>query len=557
MNSPLLFITTTTTSSSNKVELARPFLSFPSRLQPAIRYQALRFLFIVDVRRVSVPHFRFALVEKSKTERTRAERKQLTRKHGDRLHLSDVRFQLWQSARFGTASCRSAETVERANDPPVFSLAHENTPNQSPVKQVKPPASKSVCSSPLYAKPVVRSIASSSSVLSSMFSSSSKRLFRLWSNHLRRWPLRRLVHRRTRATIDDIRVNRVRSPRTVWRPISITVKRLTENRSSSLNVPTVTTQVNIQARWRNIWPMNILLNKHRSVKTRDSEGIESIVVYSQLIHLFNPIEQQHPVAIRWRWRRMRMRVSPLWPPDSLIVRSVHLLRWIPKNSVNMSWPIIWAIRTFVVWSVIDSIDIEATVGLPFACSTMMIDKHVSLSLGSFHIRKKHSDRMIGDNVDSLREYVGEFHPNSMSAVELKELLSCPSAPSLASIPSNGLSTNVRSQPVSVLTAQQPNPAHSFRCGYCKFSSVNSGDVKKHQTWKHAHLASNILPIDPTDPQQQPMMSYKRKRVQSTRLNQQEDEEPNARRQRVSMPSQRHLTIDPAPSNGDTDAAPRG
>ena len=166
--------------------------------------------------------------------------------------------------------------------------------------------------------------------------------------------------------------------------------------------------------------------------------------------------------------------------------------------------------------------------------------------------------MIGDNVDSLREYVGEFHPNSMSAVELKELLSCPSAPSLASIPSNGgLSTNIRPQPVSVLTAQQPNPAHSFRCGYCKFSSVNSGDVKKHQTWKHAHLASNILPIDPTDPQQQPMMSYKRKRVQSTRLNQQEDEEPNARRQRVSMPSQRHLTIDPAPSHEDTEAAPRG
>lgn len=134
------------------------FFSFSSSASHSIPSLA-RSLFIVDVRRVSVPHFRFALVEKSKTERTRAERKQLTRKHGDRLHLSDVRFQLWQSARSGTASCRSAEIFERASDPPVFSLAHENTPNQSPVKQVKPPAGKSVRSSPLYAKPVVSSIA--------------------------------------------------------------------------------------------------------------------------------------------------------------------------------------------------------------------------------------------------------------------------------------------------------------------------------------------------------------------------------------------------------------
>lgn len=49
--------------------------------------------------------------------------------------------------------------------------------------------------------------------------------------------------------------------------------------------------------------------------------------------------------------------------------------------------------------------------------------------------------MIGDNIESLREYVGEFDPNSMTIQELKELLSCPLTPSLASIPSNGILNN--------------------------------------------------------------------------------------------------------------------
>ncbi len=177
-------------------------------------------------------------------------------------------------------------------------------------------------------------------------------------------------------------------------------------------------------------------------------------------------------------------------------------------------------------------------------------------LGSFHIRKKHSDRMIGDNIESLREYIGEFQPNSMTVNELKELLSCPLIPSLASIPSNGSSNQSRQLSTSLI--QQPNPPHAFRCGYCKFSSVNSGDVKKHQTWKHANLASNILPIDPNDPQQQPMVSYKRKRIHSTKTTNTEEEGRIIRRQRISMPSQRQLTIDTSPNiNNDHDPASKG
>ncbi|CAF3663935.1 unnamed protein product [Rotaria sordida] len=181
---------------------------------------------------------------------------------------------------------------------------------------------------------------------------------------------------------------------------------------------------------------------------------------------------------------------------------------------------------------------------------------------SFHIRKKHSDRMIGDNIESLREYIGEFQPNSMTAIELKELLSCPLTPSLASIPSNGIPINSRQSSTTLIQHQQPNPPHSFRCGYCKFSSVNSGDVKKHQTWKHANLTSNILPIDPNDPQQQPIVGYKRKRIHSTKTSNNEDDGPSIRRPRISMPLQRDLTINTSPStiisttNIDNDSAPR-
>ncbi|CAF3660680.1 unnamed protein product [Rotaria socialis] len=167
---------------------------------------------------------------------------------------------------------------------------------------------------------------------------------------------------------------------------------------------------------------------------------------------------------------------------------------------------------------------------------------------SFHIRKKHSDRMIGDNIESLREYIGEFQPNSMTAIELKELLSCPLTPSLASIPSlNGTPNNIRQSSTPLIQSQQPNPPHAFRCGYCKFSSVNSGDVKKHQTWKHAGFESNILPIDPNDPQQQPIGCYKRKRVHSTKSTSNEDDGHTIRRARISMPLQRELIVDTSQS----------
>lgn len=184
-------------------------------------------------------------------------------------------------------------------------------------------------------------------------------------------------------------------------------------------------------------------------------------------------------------------------------------------------------------------------------------------LGSFHIRKKHSDRMIGDNIESLREYIGEFHPNTMTAEELQELLSGPSVPSLASIPSNVTPTNAR-QPLSVpIQSQQMNPLHAFSCGYCKFSSVNSGDVKKHQTWKHPNLASNILPISPSNSQQQSTVSFKRKRVHSTKSTSNEDDDHTIRRPRMSMPLQRDLTIDTSSSgmvsaiNTENDSTPRG
>lgn len=164
--------------------------------------------------------------------------------------------------------------------------------------------------------------------------------------------------------------------------------------------------------------------------------------------------------------------------------------------------------------------------------------------------------MIGDNIESLREYIGEFQPNTMTANELKELLSCPLIPSLASIPSNGTSNQSR-QSLPLLT-QQANPPHAFRCGYCKFSSVNSGDVKKHQTWKHANLTSNIIPIDPNDPQQQPIVSYKRKRVHSTKTTNIDEDGPIIRRPRISMPAQRQLTIDTSTAiDNDNDLAPQG
>ena len=166
--------------------------------------------------------------------------------------------------------------------------------------------------------------------------------------------------------------------------------------------------------------------------------------------------------------------------------------------------------------------------------------------------------MIGDNIESLREYIGEFQPNSMTVDELKELLSCPLIPSLASIPSTGVGTSNQSRPSTLSLTQQPNPPHAFRCGYCKFSSVNSGDVKKHQTWQHANLASNILPIDLNDPQQQPMMSYKRKRVHSTKTSNNEEEGPAMRRPRISMPTQRQLTIDTSSTiNNDDDPEAQG
>jgi hypothetical protein len=166
--------------------------------------------------------------------------------------------------------------------------------------------------------------------------------------------------------------------------------------------------------------------------------------------------------------------------------------------------------------------------------------------------------MVGDNIESLREYIGEFQPNTMTANELKELLSCPLAPSLASIPSNATPNSSRPSLTTSPSIQQPNPPHAFRCGYCKFSSVNSGDVKKHQTWKHANLLSNIIPIDPNDPQQQPIVSYKRKRVHSIKTTNNEEDSPIIRRPRISMPSQRQLTIDTSsPTNMDNDLASKG
>jgi hypothetical protein len=211
------------------------------------------------------------------------------------------------------------------------------------------------------------------------------------------------------------------------------------------------------------------------------------------------------------------------------------------------------IKIFVVLFVIDFIDIEAIVCLFQFYNFFKIFIPI---LGSFHIRKKHSDRMVGDNVESLREYIGEFQPNLMTANELKELLSCPLIPSLASIPSNGTPNQSRQSLTSLI--QQPNPPHAFRCGYCKFSSVNSGDVKKHQTWKHANLGSNILPIDPNDPQQQPIVSYKRKRIHSTKTANSDEDGPTIRRPRISMPSQRQLTIDTSPAiNTDNDSVSRG
>ena len=142
--------------------------------------------------------------------------------------------------------------------------------------------------------------------------------------------------------------------------------------------------------------------------------------------------------------------------------------------------------------------------------------------------------MVGDNVESLREYIGEFHPNSMSAEELKELLSGSSMPANGTTP---VASRTSTTTTTNSTPTQYNPAHSFRCGYCRFSSANAGDVKKHQTWKHANLPSNILPIDPNDVQQQPMSGQKRKRVQSSKISGlTEDEEPLLRRQRISMPA---------------------
>ncbi|CAF1656333.1 unnamed protein product, partial [Adineta ricciae] len=173
---------------------------------------------------------------------------------------------------------------------------------------------------------------------------------------------------------------------------------------------------------------------------------------------------------------------------------------------------------------------------------------------SFHIRKKHSDHMIGDNIESLREYIGEFQPNLMSIEELRELLSCPLTPSLASLSSNGTPTQSRQS-----LTQGSNSGHAFRCGYCTFSSANSGDVKKHQTWKHANLASNILPMDSNNNEQQStVVSAKRKRVQSTKISNNEEEDgPTIRRPRISMPSQRPLTIDTSSTlNADDDSPPR-
>lgn len=166
------------------------------------------------------------------------------------------------------------------------------------------------------------------------------------------------------------------------------------------------------------------------------------------------------------------------------------------------------------------------------------DSSINFScLGSFHIRKKHSDRMVGDNVESLREFVGEFHPNLMSATELKELLS---ASSTSNSTTNTPNAN-RSQSSTSSTTPSFNPSHSFRCGYCKFSSANSGDVKKHQTWKHANLPSNILPID-QEQQNLAGAGIKRKRLPNAKTSEDEDE-PSVRRQRVSMPVERTVTME--------------
>ncbi len=55
-----------------------------------------------------------------------------------------------------------------------------------------------------------------------------------------------------------------------------------------------------------------------------------------------------------------------------------------------------------------------------------------------------------------------------------------------------------------------------------------------------------------------MINYKRKRIHSTKTTNADEDGPIIRRPRISMPSQRQLTIDTSPTiNNDKDSAPRG
>ncbi|CAF1179950.1 unnamed protein product, partial [Didymodactylos carnosus] len=132
---------------------------------------------------------------------------------------------------------------------------------------------------------------------------------------------------------------------------------------------------------------------------------------------------------------------------------------------------------------------------------------------SFHLRQKHAEYSNGGNGDNLRDYVVDFHPQTMSFSQLKDLLNRPPLTTLEQIQSTvTASARLYSKHVSM-----------YKCGYCKFQSQNSGDVKKHQTWKHSQLASNILPVSSNTPPSRPteqlqIMSAKRKREHSENSN---------------------------------------
>ncbi|CAF0869992.1 unnamed protein product, partial [Didymodactylos carnosus] len=129
---------------------------------------------------------------------------------------------------------------------------------------------------------------------------------------------------------------------------------------------------------------------------------------------------------------------------------------------------------------------------------------------SFHLRHKHAEYSDRSNGDNLRDYVVDFHPQTMTFSQIKDLLNQSPLTSLEQIQATIIAS----------TRIQPH-ASMYKCGYCQFQSQNSGDVKKHQTWKHCQLASNILPVfntPSTATEQSITMSLKRKRENSENSN---------------------------------------